>query len=290
MGGFKESGECCEGIVELWSPSFQCKFRGPAAPSSRGGTIDGTVDLVGDRVVACGGKYVDSRGEPLTSTPQFTCNQLWLKPRPGKDFRLGVWESGVWRLVRPRSKHTTLVTCSSLQGCDSSLPSKDLLFLGGEYASGQDTSEVMQLAEGGPRELLLISSGAPEQTMMEVGESKETFPFDKSTGGPRQGHCSIRVDERHAVLTGGSVEGESLASVVELNVWQGKAVKMSLPDLNSPREEHACGFYLKDGIKVNPKILSLTFSHSNLDIDRDGWSVQEQEAGSRTAFGQHRGN
>ena len=143
-------------------------------------------------------------------------------------------------------------------------------------------SEGIQLAEGETRKLLLAK--------MEEGESKETFPFDKSTGGPRQGHCSIRVDERHAVLTGGSVEGESLASVVELNVWQGKAVKMSLPDLNSPREEHACGFYLKDGIKVNPKILSLTFSHSNLDIDRDGWSVQEQEAGSRTAFGQHRGN
>ena len=26
---------------------------------------------------------------------------------------------------------------------------------------------------------------------------------------------------------------------------------MSLPDLNSPREGHACGFYLKDGIKVS---------------------------------------
>lgn len=253
VGGLKESGECCEGSVELWSPNFQCKFPGSNAPSSRGGVVDGTVDLVGDRVVACGGKYVDSNGEPLTATTQNVCNQLWLKSGTDR----GRWESAAFKTTHRRSKHSSVVTCSSFQGCNSSLPSKDLLLLGGEYFP--DTSEVIQLDEGEARELLLITncnaekelkSCASKLTRMEEGESKENFPFVQGTGGPRMGHCSVQVDERQVILTGGTFQGFSLTSVTELNVWRGEAVTMSLPDLNSPREGHACGFYLKDGIKT----------------------------------------
>ena len=90
------------------------------------------------------------------------------------------------------------------------------------------------------------------------------------------------MDGRRVVLTGGSNQGESQASVTELNVWRGKAVTMSLPDLNSPREGHACGIYLKNGIKVQTHVLILIFSYCILDVDRNRWSVQK--AGFRTSF------
>ena len=63
MGGLNESGECCQGSVELWSSNFQCKFPGSTAPAS----YDGTVGFVGDRVIACGGKYVNSKGETVNT-------------------------------------------------------------------------------------------------------------------------------------------------------------------------------------------------------------------------------
>lgn len=269
VGGLKESGECCQGSVELWSPNFQCKFPGTAAPAapgpaSHGGMVDGTVDLVGDRVVACGGKYDNINGQLVhhlksNTTTQHNktfCHQLWLKSPPGMHWP-GMWESGAWMTIHARSQHTSVVTCSSFQGCNSSLPLKDLLLLGGEYSP--DTSEVIQLAEGEERELMLftncnakkeLKSCSVNLTKTKEGESKETFPFVQGTGGPRQGHCSIQVDKRRVVLTGGSVQGESQSSATELNVWRGKAVTMSLPDLNSPREGHACGIYLKNGIKM----------------------------------------
>ena len=110
VGGLKESGECCEGSVELWSPNFQCKFAGSAAPASYGGMVDGTVDLVGDRVVACGGKYaningqlfihLNSKGETVNTT---FCHQLWLKSPPGMHWPRGMWESGAWNTIHPRS-------------------------------------------------------------------------------------------------------------------------------------------------------------------------------------------
>ena len=282
MGGLNESGECCEGSVELWSPNFQCKFLG-----SYGGIVDGSVDLVGDRVVACGGKNSEL-GQTVNST---SCNQLWLKSPPGKQWRQGMWEIGAFKTIHPRSRHTSVVTCSSFKGCNSSLPSKDLLILGGEFSP--DTSEVIQLAEGEERELLLITncnaekelgSCVPKLTKTKEGESKETFPFVQGTGGPRQGHCLIQVDEGEVILTGGHLQGESLASVTEMNVWRGGAVTGSLPDINSPREGHACGIYLKNGIKVNPYANHHIYCRKYiLDVDRHRRSIQK--AGSRTPFG-----
>ena len=132
MGGLKASGECCEGSVELWSPNFQCKLPDFTGPEYYGGMVDGTVDLVGDRVVACGGKHLNRKGQLVNTT---FCDQFWLKFPPGTHWPEGMfWESGAWNTIHPRSQHTSVVTCSSFQGCNSSLPSKDLLFLGGEYS------------------------------------------------------------------------------------------------------------------------------------------------------------
>ena len=124
------------------------------------------------------------------------------------------WESGAWNTIHPRSQHTSVVTCSSFQGCNSSLPSKDLLFLGGEYSP--DTSEVVQLVEGEERELLLftncnaqkeLKSCSVNLTKTKEKESKETFPFVQGTGGPRQGHCSIQaMGDELSSLVGASKE------------------------------------------------------------------------------------